>query len=155
MIFTIKQEDLRHKARLVVNGNVVDASAFNKYSPTIKTISVRLIFLIAVYKKLNIMTSDVMNAFPTAPCRERIWSKTGPEFGDRQGSLVTLNRALYGLPIAAISFHDFLGDTLRRIGFIPSRADQKLWIIKAKDYDGYDYLATHVDDLIVAAKRPG
>ena len=68
---------------------------------------------------------------------------------------MTLNRALYGLPTAAISFHDFLGDTLRRIGFIPSRADQELWIIKAKDHDGYDYLATHVDDLIIAAKRPG
>ena len=71
MIFTIKQEDLRHKVRLVVNCNVVDASTFNKYSPTVKTISVRLIFLIAVYRKLNIMTSDVMNAFPTAPCREK------------------------------------------------------------------------------------
>ena len=56
MIFTIKQEDLRHKARLVVNGNVVDASTFNKYSPTIKTISVRMIFLITVYRELNIMT---------------------------------------------------------------------------------------------------
>ena len=44
MISTIKQKDLRHKARLVVNGNVVDASTFNKYSPTIKTISVRLFF---------------------------------------------------------------------------------------------------------------
>ena len=30
MIFTIKQEDLRHKARLVVNRNVVDASTFYK-----------------------------------------------------------------------------------------------------------------------------
>ena len=69
--------------------------------------------------------------------------------------MVTLNRALYGLPTAAISFHDFLGDTLRRIGFIPTRADQELWIIKSKDHDGYDYLATHVDDLILAAKRPG
>ena len=78
------------------------------------------------------MTSDVMNAFPTAPCRERIWSRTGPEFGDRQGSLVTLNRALYGLPTAAISFHDFLGDTLTRFGFTPSRADQELWIIQGK-----------------------
>ena len=68
---------------------------------------------------------------------------------------MTLNRALYGLPTAAISFHDFLGDTLRRIEFIPSRAGQELWIIKAKDHDGYDYLATHVDDSIIAAKRPG
>ena len=54
-----------------------------------------------------------------------------------------------------LEFHDFLGDTLRRIGFIPSRADQELWIIKSNDHEGYDYLTTHVDDLIVAAKRPG
>ena len=96
-----------------------------------------------------------MNAFPTAPYRERIWSRTGPEFAKREGSLVTLNRALYGLPTAALSFHDFLADTLSRIGFIPSRADQELWIIKSDDHGGYDYLAAHVDDLIVAAKRPG
>ena len=31
MIFTIKQEDLRHTARLVINGSVVGASSFNKY----------------------------------------------------------------------------------------------------------------------------
>ena len=100
------------------------------------------------------MTCDIMNAFPTAPCRERIWSRTGPEFAKREGSLVTLNSALYGLPTAALSFHDFLADTLRRIGFIPSIADQESWIIKSDDHKGYDYLAAHVDDLIVTAKRP-
>ena len=75
MVFTIKQEDLRHKAKLVINGNVVDASNVNKYSPTVKITSVRLVFLMAVYKKLSIMTSGIMNAFPTAPCREKIWSE--------------------------------------------------------------------------------
>ena len=93
MVFTIKQEDLRHKAKLVINGNVVDASNVNKYSPTVKITSVRLVFLMAVYKKLSIMTSGIMNAFPTAPCREKIWSRTSPEFGKREATLVTLNRA--------------------------------------------------------------
>ena len=58
--------------------------------------------MIAVYKKLSVMTSVVMNACPTAPCRERNWSRTGPEFAEREGSLVTLNRALYGLPTTAL-----------------------------------------------------
>ena len=30
MIFTIKQEDMRYKARFVMNGNVIDASVENK-----------------------------------------------------------------------------------------------------------------------------
>eukprot|EP00957_Ditylum_brightwellii_P070166 5330408-Ditylum_brightwellii.AAC.1 len=40
------------------------------------------------------------------------------------------------------------------MGFTPSRADQDLWLKKSDHYDGYDYIATHVDDLIIAAKEP-
>ena len=43
---------------------------------------------------------------------------------------------------------------MRRIGFTATRADPDLWYVKSKDHDGYDYIATHVDDLMVAAKRP-
>jgi hypothetical protein len=40
------------------------------------------------------------------------------------------------------------------MGFQPSRADQGLWWKKSDDYDGYDYLATHVDDVICVTKNP-
>jgi hypothetical protein len=40
------------------------------------------------------------------------------------------------------------------MGFQPSRADQDLWWKKSDDYDSYDYLATHVDDVICVAKNP-
>ena len=40
------------------------------------------------------------------------------------------------------------------MGFTPSRADQDLWIRKSEEYTGYDYIATHVDDLIIASKDP-
>ena len=36
-----------------------------------------------------------------------------------------------------------------------SRADQDLWIRKSDHHEEYDYLATHVDDIVVAAKKPG
>ena len=40
------------------------------------------------------------------------------------------------------------------MGFVPTRADQDLWYKRSEHYDGYDYIATHVDDLIIASKKP-
>ena len=154
MIFDLKQQDMRHKARLVVGGHVIDSSDHTTYSSVIENLSVRLLFLAASYLNLGVMTGDIGNAFPTAPCAEKIWSKCGPEFGSKEGAIVTLKRALYGLKTASRSFHEFFGDTLRHMGFTPTRADQDLWYRKAEDHAGYDYIATHVDDIAIAAKRP-
>jgi len=153
MIFDIKQ-DLRHKARLVVGGHMIDSSGHNTYSSTISDLSVRLLLTVLIQNGLDMMVGDIGNAFPTAPCAEKIWSKAGPEFGSKEGSTVILKRALYGLKTASRSFHEFFGDCLRRMGFILTRADQDLWYKKSTDYEGYDYIATHVDDIIIAAKRP-
>eukprot|EP00957_Ditylum_brightwellii_P160314 12203770-Ditylum_brightwellii.AAC.1 len=38
--------------------------------------------------------------------------------------------------------------------FEPSRVDQGLWIKKSEHCEGYDYIATHVDDIIIVAKNP-
>jgi hypothetical protein len=153
MIFDVKQQDMRYKARLVMGGHVIDSSAYNTYSLVIENLSVRLVFLAAAHQGLDIMTGDIANAFPTAPCAEKVWSKCGPEFGAQEGSIVILKRALYGLKTASRSYHEFFGDTLRRMGFQPTRADQDLWFRKATDHDGYDYIVTHVDDIAIAAKR--
>jgi hypothetical protein len=37
------------------------------------------------------------------------------------------------------------------MGFVPTRADQDLWYWKAGDHDGYDYIATHINDIAIAA----
>jgi hypothetical protein len=85
---------------------------------------------------------------------EKVWSKCGPEFGPQEGAIVTQQRALYGLKTTSRSFHEFFGDTLRRMGFVPTQADQDLWYKKADDHAGYDYIATHMDNIAIAATRP-
>ena len=102
--------------------------------------------------KLNMMTCDVSNAFPTAPTKEKVFGTAGPEFGEREGCMIEVQRAMYGLAGSARAFADFLADSIRELGFRPSRADPDLWI-KSMPY-GYDYIATHVDDLIVVSKTP-
>jgi hypothetical protein len=67
---------------------------------------------------------------------------------------VSLKRALYETKTASRSFHEFLGALMIRMGFQPSRADPDLWWRKSEDYDGYDYIAKHVDDIICVAKDP-
>ena len=154
MIYDIKTQDHRHKARLVVGGHMIDASMYTKYSSNVQSMSVRMLLLVASQAGLDLAACDIANAFPTAPCMEKVWSIAGPEFGTRAGAKIKIARALYGLATSSRAFHETLADLLRRMGFTPTRADPDLWYIKSPDYNGYDYIATHVDDLMVAAKRP-
>ena len=61
MIFDVNQQDLRHKARLVVGGHVVDSMENTTYLSTIKYVSVRLSLLISVKNGLGIMAGDIGN----------------------------------------------------------------------------------------------
>jgi hypothetical protein len=59
----------------------------------------------------------------------------------------------YGHKTAAATFHSHLAGKLRKMGFVPTKADLDLWIRKVKD-GTYEYIATYVDDLIVISKEP-
>ena len=100
------------------------------------------------------MAADIANAYITAPCMEKIWTVATPEFGDQRGCKMVINRALYGLATSGQAFHQFLGDLLRRMGFKPSRANHDLWYKLSEDGTTYEYIATYVDDVIIAAKNP-
>ncbi len=105
MIFDIKHQDLRRKARLVIGGHVIDSSNHITFSSTIQGISVRILMTIAVQNALSFMTADIGNVFCTAPCGENIWTRAGEEFGAQTGAIVVLKRALNGLKTASRSYH--------------------------------------------------
>ena len=67
---------------------------------------------------------------------------------------MVLKRALFGLKTESRSFHECFGDLLREMGFQPTQVDQNLWYRKSDDYDGYNFIATHVDDFLILAKNP-
>ena len=51
-----------------------------------------------------------------------------------------------------VYIHDELSSTLRRLGFVPSKADYNLWMRKKDDH--YEYITMWVDDLLVFSKNP-
>ena len=96
MVFDVKQ-DLRRKARLVAGGHLVDPLEHEVYSSTVKGISVRLLQVIAHKANYDILCGDVGNAFPTAYTNEKVYAIAGKEFGAREGQVIILVKALYGL----------------------------------------------------------
>lgn len=151
MIFEVKQ-DQRRKARLVIFGHVVDSRGVSARSSVVKGISVRLLDLIAHRDRLDIMHGDISNAFISAPCQEKIYTRAGPEFGERSGSILILKKALYGLRTSSKAFRGCFADFLRTLGFFPTRYDRDVWMRLREENDGYDYICTHVDDFKVVAR---
>jgi hypothetical protein len=159
MIFDVKQ-DLRRKARLVIGGHVVDATGYDVYASNMKTVSARLLMLIASANKMDVLTGDIGSAYLFADSDMSVRVKLGPEFHvfDKTiplNALAKVEKALYGLPTSANRWHAHLADSLRALGFTPTRYDADIWIRpNPKDKNLYDYVGSHTDDLMVVSSEP-
>ena len=154
MVFDVKH-DLRRKSRLVAGGHLVKLLNNLVYSSTVKTICVRLLHVIADKAGLTQLCGDIGNAFPHAETKEKILFIAGPEFGDEyEGMVVIVLKALHGLQTSSERWHAYFADTLRKLGFKPTRYDNDVWIHKHKGGTTYEYLCTHVDDFMIVSKDP-
>ncbi len=151
LVYDIKN-DLTYKARLVCNGSQVDPRGLSTRATVVKSISVRLLDLIADALGLQVLCGDIGNAFIQAMTKEKIYTRVGPEFGNRAYSMALITRALYGLTTSAERFRTLLADYLRSLGFNPSRYDRDVWMRLRDKKDGYDYICTHVDDFKIVAQ---
>jgi hypothetical protein len=151
MIFDIKLgENFRRKARLVADGHKTDTPSSVTFSTVVSRDSVRICLLIAALNDLDLQSGDIENAYLTAPCRERMWTRAGPEFGNDQGKVFIITRALYGLKSSGVAFREFLAERLDEMGFKSTNIDPDVWIRPATKPDGkehYEYILVYVDDI--------
>ena len=119
-----------------------------------KGVSVCLLDLIADSQNLQVLCGDIGNVFIHANTKEKIYTRCGPEFREREHSIAIIVRALYGLTTSAERFRTMLADFIRTLGFKPSHFDRDLWMRMRDAHDGFDYICTHVDDFKVVAKDP-
>ena len=117
-------QDLRHKCRLVAGGHLINALDHDIYSTTVKSLSVKLLQVIAHKAKMEILCRDIGNAYVKAYTNEKVYSIAGEEFGKAmKGSVVIIVWALYGLGTSSERWHIHLADTLRSFNFKPTRYD--------------------------------
>ena len=67
----------------------------------VKLQSVRLLNLITKANGLKCLSGDIGNAYLNAKTDELIYARCGPEFGDWQGCIAIIDKALYGLHSSA------------------------------------------------------
>ena len=158
LIFDIKMgENFRRKARQVAGGHKTEAPASITYSSVVSRDSVRIALTIAALNGLEVLACDIQNAYLTAPCREKIWTKAGPEFGSECGQLMLITRALYGLKSSGAAFRAFLAETLHELGYVPSKADPDVWMrpaVKPDGFEYYEYVLCYVDDILSISHDP-
>jgi hypothetical protein len=157
-VFDVKMDGLfTRKARLVAGGHTTEAPATMTYSSVVSRDSIRLAFLIAALNDIEICAADVGNAYLNAPCKEKIWTVAGLEFGSEAGSTMFIVRALYGLKSSGASWASMLSDSLRGLGYTPSEADRNVWMkpgVKPDGFKYYQYILVYVDDILHLSHDP-
>ena len=79
MIFDIKLgENFWRKARIVAGGNTTKTPSSVTYRSVVSQYSLRIMLMIAALKNLDLQAADIENSYLTAPCREKIWTRSGP-----------------------------------------------------------------------------
>ena len=146
------KHDGKHKARLVANGHLTDIPVESVYSGVISLCSLRMVVFLAELNNQELWAADVGNAYLESETKEKNYIVAGPEFGERQGHILIIKKALYGLRTSGQCFHEKFSSTLYEMGFKPSKADQDVWM---REKDGlYEYIAVYVDDLAIVSKDP-
>ena len=78
----------------------------------------------------------------------------GLEFGDLEGHLLIVIKALYGLRLSGKMFNQLLAECLEGLGFKRSLSDDSIFLRPSSCGTVYEYVATYVDDLCIIAKEP-
>ena len=151
MVYTVKQ-DGRHKARLVADGNLTQAPLESVYSGVVSLRGIRLVTFLSELNGLSLWATDIGNAYLEAKTREKVFIIAGPEFGDLQGHVLVIFKALYGLRTSGKMWHELFSDVMRSMGFTPSRAEPDIWMRARGDH--YEYIAVYVDDRAIASRDP-
>jgi hypothetical protein len=152
-VYDVKH-DGRHKSRFVAGGHLTEVPVESVYSGVVSLRSLRLCVFLAELNKLELWGADIGNAYLEAETKEKVFFIAGPEFEDRQGHILIIHKALYGLRSSGLRWGEKFSDSLRDLGFEPSKADPMVWMRANEEHDVYEYIAVYVDDLCIAAKNP-
>ncbi len=139
-------------ARLVADGHLTPEPVESVYSSVVSIKTLRLVTFLSELNDLQLYGADIGNAYLEAETKEKLYIVGGEEFGDREGHILVIRKALYGLCSSGKRWSEVAHDTLMDMGFKPCQAEKDIWMRPAPDESCYEYIAVYVDDLLIAAK---
>ncbi len=88
----------------MAGGHLTKAPATITYASVVSHETVRLALTFASLNDLEVKVDNVLNAYTTAPVREKVWTILRTEFGLDSGKSAIIVCALYGLKSAGAAF---------------------------------------------------
>ena len=140
-IYAVKH-DGRHKARLVADGHLTDIPLNSVYAGVVSIRGMRICLFLGELNGMEAYATDIGNAYLEAKTLEKVCIRAGPEFGELEGHLLVIYKALYPLRSSGKQFCDLLADCLRKEGFIPSQAEPQIFMRRQGNI--WEYIATYV-----------
>jgi len=113
---------------------------------------IQILTFLGEVNRLKVWSTDIGNAYLEMYTREKVYIIAGAEFGDREGPVLIISKALYGLHSSGLRWSERLADVLRSMGFFPSKAEKDIWMRDKGDH--YEHIAVYVDDLMIASRIP-
>jgi hypothetical protein len=143
-MFGIKH-DGQHKARFVGGGHLTDVPKESVYSGVVSLRGVRIVTFISECNGMELWATNIGNAYLEAYTAEKLFIVAGPEFGELEGHMLLISKALYGLRTSNLRWHEHFSQCLREMGFEPCKAQPDIWMHQVDDL--YECIAVNVDDL--------
>jgi hypothetical protein len=158
MIFDVKMT-LERKARYVAGGHQTEPTKGITFASVVSRDSIRIAFLVAALKDLEILSDNISGAYLNANAAEKFYTIAGKEFGaTKEGQVVDITRALYGLQNSGKAWRDHMAATLRDQWYTAScRADPDAWMRAKTKPDGFkywSYIMVYADDILVVDHDP-
>ena len=118
--------------------------------------SVRTDLLLVELNNLYIIACENVNTYLNAPYWEKIWTTSGPEFGDQEGLKIMVYRELYGLNSSGAACCEHLSHTMYGISYNLCEADLDVLMktrSKLYGFEYYEYIFIYIDDVLSVSHK--
>jgi hypothetical protein len=158
-VFRLKRDEvgaiIKHKARLVARGFLqregIDFD--DAFASVARMESVRLLLALAAQEGWCVHYKDVKSAFLNGDLKEEVYMHQPPGFAipDKEGKVLRLRNALYGLLQAPRVWNTKLDSTLRRMDF--EQSPHEAVVYRRGNGGNVLLVGVYVDDLVITCTK--
>ena len=87
---------------MVAAGHITEVPVESVYSGVISLQGIMLMIFLAELNQMEAWGTDISSAYLKAFTKEKMFVKAGPEFGDQEGHILLVKKALYGLRTSGV-----------------------------------------------------
>jgi hypothetical protein len=157
-VFKLKRDEagaiVKHKARLVARGFLQQEGIDfdDAFAPVARIESVRLLAL-STQEGWHVHHMDVKSAFLNGDLKEEVYvhQLLGFAIPGKEGMVLRLRKALYGLRQAPRAWNAKLDSTLKRMGFMPSPHEATIY--RRGNGENALLVGVYVDDLVITGAK--